>query len=320
MSPRAFLALLALAPALTFAQRGRGFTAVESYVALGESVHFGKITKLEQIEYRKPLSGVQTYGKPYRLTFAVEETIRGKQAKQIELVLALLNKRLLEAMRDFGSEVMMVGGPNRIDDDPDPEIGVEEDGKRVDGHWYQFRFLDAPTRAEQQKDPDLVKQILITYNEGKMFTVDLRVVRGRYAILQCARAFAKKHKEMTESVWLRVPNAFGELVGYANAYCGIMLPVCHETERTLVALLKNPALVLDKIGRQQDFDKNSLVVESLKCLTPFPSKSNAELVRKFLGDYDPAAASKEVRYATPEDIQRTAWEVLKAWKMVAPNR
>jgi hypothetical protein len=312
VSPRALIALLAMAPAAGFAQTGRDFTAVESYVALGESFRVGKITKLEPIEYDKPLVGEQVYGKPYRLTFGVEETIRGTPAKQIELVLSLQDTRFLEYMREHSSAVMMVGGQHRINTDPSPEIGVEEDGRRVDGHWYQFLFLDAPTKADRQKDPDLVKQISITYNEGRMFTIDLHVVQGREAILKRARAFAGKHKEKDESVWLGVPNAFGELVGYSNAYCGITLPVCPETERTLVSLLKNPRLILDRVAPHGDWEKNLIVIEALKCLKPFPNKPNAVLVRRFLGDYEPASASKEVRYGTTQYIQQTAWEILDA--------
>jgi hypothetical protein len=304
-----------MAPAVGFAQVGRGFTPVEGYVALGESVRVGKVIKLEQTEYDKSLVGVQSYGKPYRLTFAVEETIKGKESKQVQLVLSLQSTRFLEYMRQHGSSVLMVGGPNRINSDPDPEVGIEEDGRPVDAHWYQFLFLDPPNKADRQKDPDLAKQISITFNEGRMFTIDLQVVQGREAILQRARAFAKKHRETNESVWLRVPNAFGQLVGYANAYCGIKLPVCPETERTLIALLKNPRLIFDRIPPQQDWDKNSLVVETLKCLKPFPSKANAALVRQFVRDYNPASVTKEIRYATMPNIQQTAVEVLSAWKM-----
>jgi hypothetical protein len=313
---RALLVLLALAPASACAQVGRSFTAVESYVALSESVRVGKISKLEGIEYDKPLTELQSVAKPYRLTFDTQETIRGKPAEKVELVLALQDSRYLEYMRRHGSELLLTGGPNRIEGDPSPEIGVEEDGRRVDLYWYQFRFLEAPTRADQQKEPGLVKQIQTTYNDAKMFGIDLSVVNGREAILRRARAFAKKHHEMLLSVWMRVPNAFGQLVGYSNAFCGITLPVCPETERTLVAILKNPGLILNRIPAQERWVKESVLVEALKGLKPFPSKANAELIHKFLGHYEPPAEPNEGHGASPESVQRVAWDLLKEWNFL----
>jgi hypothetical protein len=116
-------------------------------------------------------------------------------------------------------------------------------------------------------------------------------------------------------VWLRVPNAFGQLVGYANAFCGIKLPICPETEQTLIALLENPGLILDRIPPQEASTQTAMVVETLKCLKPFPSKPNAALVRQFVRDYNPASVTKEIRYATMPNIQQMAVEVLSAWKM-----
>jgi len=315
MHLRALVALLAVIPVVAFAQIGRAFVALESYVALGDTVRVGKIVKLEPINYGKQLTGVQAYGKTYGLTFEVAETIRGKGAKQVTVVLALQNTRFLEFMLKHGSSVLMVGGPNRIDDDPSPEVGIDEDGKQYAEIWYQFRFLEAPSKAEALKDPAMANQINITFNEGKMFTIGLKVVKGRNEILKRLRAFAKNHTGLTKDVWLRVPNEFGQLVGYSNAYCGIKLPVCQETEQTLVAILRKPGLIFNRIKPQSEFNRNSLIVETLKCLTPFPSKANAELVRKFVGDYDPSNSVGEVRFATATDIQKTAWELLKEWQM-----
>ncbi len=312
---RSLTVFLAIAPAVVFGQVGRGFTPVESYVALGERVCVGKIAALEPIQYDKPLTSIQSFGHPYRLTFDIEETIRGKPAHRIELVLALQGTRILEFMRDHRSEILLAGGPTMIDDDPGPEMGIEEDGRRVDGYWYQFRFLDAPTKSDSQKDPSLVNQIAISYNEEKMFTIDLNVVQGRESILKRSRAFARKHREMESFVWLPVPNAFGELVGYANAFCGIKLPVCPETERTLLLLLKNSKRIFDRIPRQPDWAKNNLLVDVLKSLKPFPSKANAQLLRKLVGGFDPSFAPVETGIATQQSVQRTAWEVLQAWKM-----
>lgn len=94
----------------------------------------------------------------------------------------------MQNMREHRCAVLLVGGPNRVDDVPSAEVDLEEDGRCVDGHWHEFRFLNAPTNADLQRDPELVRQISISYDEGRMFTIDLQVVQGREAILKRARA------------------------------------------------------------------------------------------------------------------------------------
>jgi hypothetical protein len=139
------------------------------------------------------------------------------------------------------------------------------------------------------------------------------VVQGRESILKRARAFAKKHRETNDSVWLPVPNAFGQLVGYANAFCGIKLPICPETEQTLIALLENPGLILDRIPPQQAWPQTATVVETLKCLKPFPSNPNATLIRKFLGEYSPTSPTSEARYSITRTLDCLEGVVLALW-------
>ena len=129
--------LLALVPVVASAQVGREFVAVEAHVGRARVVHVGKIFEITQIEYGKPLTDIQKSGKPYRLVFAVSETIRGEEVKSLELVLSLQSAHFLEYMRDHSIEIMLVGGPTRGDSYRDAEIGIEEQGKQLDDERYQ---------------------------------------------------------------------------------------------------------------------------------------------------------------------------------------
>ncbi|MBL1152033.1 MAG: hypothetical protein D8M22_04755 [Armatimonadetes bacterium] len=313
---RSLLGLLALAcaPGMSFAQVGRVFTPAEGFVALAETVRVGRIVSLERIEYSQELVGEQVLGKPYRMVFQVRETIRGKDAKMVELVLSLQHSHMLDYMRDHKSEVLLAGSANRIDSDPDPEVGIEEDGKRVDGHWYHFRFLETPPKTDKNT---IERQINITYNEGKMFTFDLKVIRGRDAILKRMREFAKKHKETVEAVYLRVPNDFASLVGYPNAFAKVRLPACAETERTLVSLLKDPDLIFGRIGPQPEFERDATLGSAIQCLKPFKNEANASLVRGFLEGFAPKEGENLVE-SRAKRTQKAAWLLLKEWGMELP--
>ncbi|MCY2967132.1 MAG: hypothetical protein NT069_26425, partial [Planctomycetota bacterium] len=124
--------LLASVPVVASAQVGRGFVSAEAYVGVGRVVYVGKILEIRQIDYGKPLTDTQKLGQPYRLVFEVSETIRGDEVKRLELVLSLQNTIYLEYMRDRSVEIMLVGGSTRLDRFPGAEVGIEEQGKRVD--------------------------------------------------------------------------------------------------------------------------------------------------------------------------------------------
>lgn len=237
-----------LLPTVCLAQTGRGFVSAEAYVGLARVVHVGRIVELKRIEYGKPLTDIQMIGKPYRLVFEVNETIRGDAAKRLELVLSLQSTHLLECMREQSAPIMLVGGPIRIDSYPSPEVGIEEQGKRVDGQWYQFRLLDPVKVPESGDAAEIASQLNAYYDSCRMFTNELGIVSGREAILKRARAFAKEHPKMLSAVSLMVPNEFGALCGSPNAYCMITLPVCTGTRKTLVALKNDPGIVLRPIA------------------------------------------------------------------------
>ena len=263
-----FLALfLALVPAVASAQVGREFVAVEAYVGRARVVHVGKILEIKQIEYGKPLTDIQKLGKPYRLVFEVSETIRGNETKRLELVLSLQSTIYLEYMRDHSVEVMLVGGPTRGYSYRSAEIGIEEQGKRLDDERYQFRLLDNVKVPESGGKDSIAAQINQNYDSCRMFTNELEIVVGREAILKRARAFAKQYPDVLSAVSLRVPNEFGALCGDPNAFCIIKLPICPETKTTLVALKDEPGLILRRIkSRNEDINLSLVLVEAHKAL------------------------------------------------------
>lgn len=270
-----FLALLfALVPVVASAQVGREFVAVEAYVGRARVVHVGKILEIKQIEYGKPLTDIQKLGKPYRLVFKVSETIRGDEVKSLELVLSLQSTHFLEYMRDHSIEIMLVGGPTRGDSYRGAEIGIEEQGKRVDDERYQFRLLDNVKVPESGGKDSIAAQINQKYDSCRMFTNELEIVVGREAILKRARDFAKQHSDVLSAVSLRVPNEFGALCGDPNAFCTITLPICPETKPALVALKDDPGLILRRIkSRDEDVNLSLLLVGAHKALAMFTDVS-----------------------------------------------
>lgn len=271
-----------LLPAVGWAQVGRVFVSAEAYVGLARVVHVGRIVEFKQIEYEKPLTSTQKSGKPYRLVFEVSETIRGDAVKRLELVLSLQSTHILEYMREQSVEIMLVGGPNRLDTFPPAKVGIEEQGKRVDGEWYQFRLLDPVKIPESGSGAAIASQLNKSYDSCRMFTNELEIVVGRKAILKRARAFAKENTKMLSAVSLIVPNEFGALCGSPNAYCAIMFPMCPGTRKTLTALKNDPGLVLRPIKSRVENDNRSrllaeaeehrtrLLAETEKALAKFP--------------------------------------------------
>jgi hypothetical protein len=266
--------LLAMVPFSASAQIGRIFVSAEAYAGLSRVVYVGKIVGLERMEYEKPLTFTQKLGKPYRLVFEVDGTIRGNGGKRLELVLSLQTTIYLEYMRDHSVKIMLVGGPIRLDTFPGAEVGIEEQGKRLDGQWYQFRVLDPVELPKSGAERAIASQINTNYDSCRMFTDEFEIVVGGQAILKRARAFAKKYPKTLSSVTLRVPNEFGALCGDPNAYCGITLPVCPETKAALVALKDDPGLILRRIkSRDEGYNRSLLLTEVNKALAVFPEGS-----------------------------------------------
>ena len=270
-----FLALLlALVPVVASAQVGREFVSAEAYVGVARVVYVGKILEIKQIEYGKPLTDIQKLGKPYRLVFEVSETIRGDEVKRLELVLSLQSTIYLEYMLDHSAEIMLVSGPTRLDSFPTAEVGIEEQGKRMDDERYQFRLLDPVEVPKSGDKASIASQINLRYDSCRMFTNELEIVVGREAILKRARAFAKQHPKVLSAVSLRVPNEFGALCADPNAFCMITLPICPETKTTLVALKDDPGLILRRIeSRDDDVNLSLVLVGAHKALAMFPDGS-----------------------------------------------
>jgi len=259
----AFGLLLVMAPFFASAQVGRVFVSAEAYAGMSRVIYVGKIVELQRIDYKKPLTSTQSIGKPYRLVFEVGETIRGEKLKRLELVLSLQTTIYLEYMRGHALEIMLVGGPTRLDSFPHAEVGAEEHGKRVDGDWYQFRVLD-PLQASTGVEKAVASQINTYYDSGRMFTAELEVVVISKEILKHVRDFAKKHPKTLSAVTLRVPNEFGALCGSPNAYCVITLPICPETKVSLEALKADPGLVLRRIKPRVEQHYNRLAAEAMQ--------------------------------------------------------
>ncbi|MGJ8643281.1 MAG: hypothetical protein ACSHX9_07735 [Luteolibacter sp.] len=91
-----------------------------------------------------------------------------------------------------------------------------------------------------------------------MFTNELDVISGRNAILERARAFAKRHPKVLKTIALGVPNEFGALVGDPNAYCSLVLPVCPSSKETLDKVKEDPSFLLRRSPhRVEHFDTES---------------------------------------------------------------
>jgi hypothetical protein len=267
--------LLAIAPSSAAGQVGRIFVSAEAYAGVSRVVHVGKIKELLPVDYKaaetRPLTDTQKIGKPHRLVFEVDETIRGDASKQLELVLSLQSTTHLEYMRDHSLGIMLVAGPTRLDSFPRAEVGIEEQGKRVDGDWYQFRVLEQVKVPSERPDAEIAAQLNTYYDEGRMFTSGLEVVAGSKDILKHVRDFTKKHPKSLPAVTLRVPNEFGELCGSPNAYCGITLPICPETKATLLALKAEPGIILRRIRSDNESYYRSLIATEVdKALAAFP--------------------------------------------------
>jgi hypothetical protein len=264
LSRMAFGLLLVMAPISASAQVGRVFVSAEAYAGMSRVLYVGKIVELQRIDYNKPLTSTQSIGKPYRLVFEVNETIRGEKLKRLELVLSLQNTIYLDYMRGHALEIMLVGGPTCLDSFPQAEVGIEEHEKRVDGDWYQFRVLDPLQVPKSGVEKAIASQINTYYDSGRMFTAELEVVAGSKEILKHVRDFAKKHPQTLSAVTLRVPNEFGALCGSPNAYCVITLPICPETKATLDALKADPGPILRRIKPRVEEYYNRLAAEAMQ--------------------------------------------------------
>lgn len=280
--------LVACGPAVAWAQVGRIFVSVEAYVGLARMVHVGRIVELKPIAYDKPLTSTQKLGRPYRLVFEVDETIRGQHAKRLELVLSLQSTHGLAYLRDQEAEILLVGGPDSLHTIPRAEVGIEEQGQPASGEWYQFRLLEPLAVPESAGSAEIASQINEEYDSCRMFTSELEIVEGRQAILERARTFANKNTARLPGVSLIVPNEFGALVGSPNAYCAITLPIGPDTKKTLTALKDDPGRILRCIeSRDEGNVRSRLLAETDKALLHFASATGSDdlPIGVFKGDH-----------------------------------
>ncbi|HZH99482.1 MAG TPA: hypothetical protein VEX38_10965 [Fimbriimonadaceae bacterium] len=263
----ALLALLVLSVCAN-AQRGRAFVSLEAHVGTAHSVHVGFVKHLEPIQYPKQETDFAP-GKPYRVRFAVLETIKGKPAKSLDLILALQHTQKLDYVRDHGLEVMLVGTTDDVDEEA--EVGLEVPGTR-----YSFRILQPIRHPKTEPTTAWIADHLNTsMNEGRMFDLNLRVISGRENIVKRARVFASKYPEVLGKGHINIPNEFGVKCGYTNAYCMITLPLCPETKRLALALEQDPSRLLKDVKTEERGVWRKAIRAS---------------VRKFLGQFDQKSA------------------------------
>lgn len=265
--------VLVLTPLTASAQVGRVFVSAEAYAGASRVIYFGKIVELQRIDYEKPLTDTQKLGKRYRLVFEVAETVRGEKLQRLELVLALQVTIYLEYMHDHALELMLATGPIKLGSYPHAEIGVEEQGKRVDGEWYHFRVLDRTQPSQSGVEKQIANQINLYYDQSRIFTSELDVVTGGEETMKHVRDFARKHPQTLSTVSLRVPNQFGALCGAPNAFCEIILPICPETKAKLDAIKADPGLILRRIqsGDDEDYNQKLVPAEIDRALAQFSS-------------------------------------------------
>ncbi|MEZ5941740.1 MAG: hypothetical protein R3C18_10125 [Planctomycetaceae bacterium] len=263
--------LLTLLPLPAIAQTGREFIAAETYVAASRIVYLGKIIELKETTYDGPLTEIQKFGKPYRLAFAVDETIRGEEIERLDLILSLQSTIYLEYMRDHSIELMLAAGPKRLDRNAGARIGIAEQGKPTgEEERYHFRILETVEVPDTGVEQQVATQINQMYDSARMFTASFDVATGREEILKHVRQFASKYKTTLPTVMVRVPNEFGALCGNPNAFCSITLPVCPETKTTLLAIQDDPNLIMHRIqSRNEAYDRELLAAEVGKTLTIF---------------------------------------------------
>lgn len=223
--------LLLLCPAV-FAQRGRGFITIEAHVGIAHSVNVGRIDSIEPSDYTFPPED-QYYGKPYKITFSVTETIKGPKAKSLSFDLALQHTTEINYLKENNIELVLFHSDVFSDEEG-------EFGPGTPGNFYSFRILEKLESAGNGSLPrTTADQLNINLNEGRFFDLNLNVISGRDNILRKARAFAKKYPGTLKVNHLMVPNSFASQCGYPNAFAILLLPICNETKKVIAKEAKN---------------------------------------------------------------------------------
>jgi len=265
--------ILALIPVMCSAQTGRVFVSLEAFVGQGRAVHLGTIEELAPIDYAEPLTDTQKLGKPHRLVFKVSGTIKGDRTDRLQCTLSLQRTIHLQYLRKHSVEIMLVAGAERLSGYHTPRVGIEEQGRRVDGQWYHFRLLEPLEIVGSDEDREVARQINLRNDSGRIFTSDLKVIGGREAILERARAFAGKYPERLASVSIRFPKELAERCGDPNAYCYLTLPVCPAVRKTLMSIRDEPDAFFGRIQlREAAFYRKEILKDVRNALAEFAGK------------------------------------------------
>lgn len=252
----AILSLLLLCPAV-FSQRGRGFITIEAHVGLAYSVNVGSIKSIEPSDYTFPPEG-HYYGKAYKVTFSVTETIKGPAAKSLSFVLALQHTTEIYYLREHNVELVLFHSDRYSDEEG-------EFGPGAPGNYYSFRILEKlKSDGNGSRPRTTADQLNINLNEGKMFDLNLNVISGRNNILKKARAFAKKYPGTLKVDHVMVPNEFAAQCGYPNAYALVALPICKETKKVIATLAKNPDRLLKYAPNSDRERQRTLMLSGLR--------------------------------------------------------
>ncbi|MFZ4508091.1 MAG: hypothetical protein ACOYON_10400 [Fimbriimonas sp.] len=237
-------------------QRGRAFVSVEAHVGTATGVYVGHVKSLAKIDHEKPNTGFYP-GDPHKVTFEVDETIKGPKAKSLDLILTLQNTFNLTYLRENQVEVMLVASSQYVDEES--EVGLEPLGSR-----YSFRILKPVVHPEGRPETKWIgDQFNISQNAGRMFDINLNVLTSRNQIFRQARAFAKKYPGELKHFYFIVPNEFGVKCGYTNAFCGITLPLCPESQRLMQSLRKDPSRLLRDVKPAELESQRSGVTKSI---------------------------------------------------------
>lgn len=254
----AILSLLLLC-AMGIAQRGRAFITIEAHVGIAHSINLGIITGLEQSDYPFPPDGPY-YGKAYKVTFLVSETIKGPAVKSFSFHLNLQHTTEITYLKQNNIELLLFHSDRYSDEEG-------EFGPGAPGNYYSFRILEKlKSDGDRLGTRDTADQLNINLNEGKMFDLNLNVISGRNNILKKARAFAKKHPRIIETDHLMVPNDFAAKIGYPNAYALIVLPICEETRSVLSELEMNPDRLLKAVPKKEREQRRKIFLSDVRRL------------------------------------------------------
>lgn len=308
--------ILAMAAGVACAQVGRGFTTIESIAGSAVSMQLGRIEGLDKAEAPIPEHLKHLSVKPYRLRFAASETIKGSPAPSMVRLVFLQHTHEIDFLKKHKVELLLAVGRDRLSYDPEPLDGLDPRLGRV-----SISLVTLAPISEDHSEPDktIADSLNTAMNDGRMFGINLEVIRCRNELLKRARRFAAKHPRETETIGLQIPNDFAALVGYPNAYAVINLPKTEEVVPLLRRILAGQEWILKHTrssrwpAHWKEGERVSLIRGALQCIRRFPSRENAALVRRYTGPDNLPAISELA--AAVQGINELAIQILADWGM-----